>query len=246
MWIYVCGDNERTYYLREEALKRGHRITCPHDAQVIVLPLPVSVVSDALKEALHRGQTLICGITEDGFTRCARENGWKTVSIYEDEVYQTENAEDSAEGAVFALMREAPFALKGKRALVIGFGRLGRQLQKYLSRLGVKVTVAARDPVKRALAGEDAVDIKTAMDMLGDFDMIVNTAPAQIVGRSALDNIRKDALLMDTASAPYGFNLEEAKEKRIRAWRENGIPGRYCPKTAAERLMNCIERSCTV
>ena len=88
------------------------------------------------------------------------------------------------------------------------------------------------------------MDIGEALSRVGEYELIVNTAPAQIIGKSVLERIRPGALLMDTASAPYGFNLDEAKEKRIRAWRENGIPGRYCPKTAAERLLDLIERRC--
>ena len=120
MWIYICGDNERTYYLREMANKRGHRVTCPDDAQVIVLPLPRSEVSPALSERLHRGQILVCGLVNDELRRKAQAAEWTLHCLYEDEKYQQENAVDSAEGAVFALMREAPFLISGSRCLVIG------------------------------------------------------------------------------------------------------------------------------
>ena len=246
MWIYVCGDQERSYYLREEAIARGHRITCPRDAQVVVLPLPRSQVSVELKQELGKGTVLVCGMTDDAFRREAMDRGWATVHIYDDEKYQLENAEDSAEGAVYALMREAPFALNGKSALVVGYGRLGKALKNKLESMGVKVTVAARDPIKRLEAGEGTMDIGEAMEKIGIFDMVVNTAPAQIIGKTALQNIKKGALLMDTASAPYGFNLEEAKHMRIHAWRENGIPGMYCPKTAAKHLMDLMERRCVL
>jgi dipicolinate synthase subunit A len=195
---------------------------------------------------MGRGTVLVCGLTDDAFRREALEKGWRTVPIYDDEKYQLENAEDSAEGAVYALMREAPFALNGKSALVIGYGRLGRALKSKLANMGVEVTVAARDPVKRMEAGESNVDIQEGMASIGQFDMVINTAPAQIIGKTALQSMQKDALLMDTASAPYGFNLEEAKAMRIHAWRENGIPGIYCPKTAAKRLMDLMERRCVL
>ena len=246
MWMYVCGDNDRTYYLREMALERGHSITCPRDAQVVVLPLPHSHVTRALGETLHRGQILICGLQDEALLHEAKTHGWKLISVYEDEKYQQENALDSAEGAVYALMREAPFALKEKKCLVIGWGRLAKALKKYMEGLDVQVSVAARDPVKLQTAGKNSMDIASALDRISEYDLIVNTAPAQIIGRSALENIRKGALLMDTASAPYGFNLEEARSLRVHAWRENGIPGLYCPKTAARRLMDCIERRCVI
>ena len=90
------------------------------------------------------------------------------------------------------------------------------------------------------------MNLEQAMESTGSFDAVINTVPAQIIGSSFLANMRKGALLMDTASAPYGVNLEEAKQLRIHAWRENGIPGRYCPQTAAKRILDAIERGCCV
>lgn len=242
MWIYVCGDHERSYCLREEAIRRGHRITCPDDAQVVVLPLPHSDVSPQLREKLHRGQRLICGFASEQLERDAREYGWRIQSIYQDEAYQWQNSLDSAEGAAFALMREANFALRGKKALIIGYGKLGKALKMQLEGMGMDVFAAARSPQQRMEAGACALELKTALEKLESYDVIINTVPAQIIGATHLDRIRKDALLMDTASSPYGFHLEDARNKRIHAWRENGIPGRYCPQTAAVRLMDCIER----
>ena len=242
MWIYVCGDNDRSYYLREEALHRGHCVTCPDDADWVVLPLPQSAVSEQLKAHLHRGVHLLCGLVDENLEREAKANGWKLHYIYRDEKYQWQNSMDSAEGAVYALMREAPFTLRGKTALIIGYGKLGTALKMHLEGAGVQAIVAARNPVQRESAGEDSLDIAKALEQMGDFDLIVNTVPAQIIGRSALEKIKPGAVLMDTASSPYGFHLEEALALRIKAFRENGIPGRYCPKTAALRLLDCMER----
>ena len=246
MWIYICGDNERTYYLREMANKRGHRVTCPDDAQVIVLPLPRSEVSPALSERLHRGQILVCGLVNDELRRKAQAAEWTLHCLYEDEKYQQENAVDSAEGAVFALMREAPFLISGSRCLVIGGGRLGCALHRVLCGMGAETWVAARSQEQREKIGKNAMNLEQAIESTGSFDAVINTVPAQIIGSSFLANMRKGALLMDTASAPYGFNLEEAKQLRIHAWRENGIPGRYCPQTAAKRILDAIERGCCV
>lgn len=246
MWIYICGDNERTYYLREMAHARGHRVTCPDDAQVIVLPLPKSEITPALKERLHRGQCLVCGMIEEEMRRNAQMAEWKLLCLYEDEKYQQANAMDSAEGAVYALMREAPFRIIGSKCLIIGGGRLACALHDILQGMQVNTCVAARNPRQREKIGENCLDIEDALAQIHTFDAVINTVPAQIIGGSALRNMRKGALLMDTASAPYGFNLDEAKQMRIHAWRENGIPGRYCPQTAAKRILDAIERGCCV
>ena len=61
-------------------------------------------------------------------------------------------------------------------------------------------------------------------------------------GRERLALARPDALLLELASAPYGFDLLLARKLGLRAELESGIPGRYCPRTAAKILWRYIER----
>ena len=50
--------------------------------------------------------------------------------------------------------------------------------------------------------------------------------------RSELKLIQKSAVLIDVASAPYGFSLDDALLLGLNAARENNLPGRYCPMSA--------------
>ena len=72
--------------------------------------------------------------------------------------------------------------------------------------------------------------------------MIFNTVPALVLPRERLALARPDALLLELASAPYGFDLLQARKLGLRAELESGIPGRYCPRTAAKILWRYIER----
>ena len=47
---------------------------------------------------------------------------------------------------------------------------------------------------------------------LGSFDLIVNTAPAPVLGKSQLRRVRKDALIIDLASRPGGVDFDYARE----------------------------------
>ena len=40
----------------------------------------------------------------------------------------------------------------------------------------------------------------------------------------------------------YGIDLRAAWNRGLRAWREPGLPGRYCPQSAARALLSAIER----
>lgn len=71
--------------------------------------------------------------------------------------------------------------------------------------------------------------------------MIFNTVPARVLDERALMHVEPGALIVETASAPYGLDFDSARELGVRALREGGIPGRYCPRTAAEIILDAIE-----
>ena len=52
-----------------------------------------------------------------------------------------------------------------------------------------------------------------------------------------------DAMIIDLSSAPYGVDLDAAREMSLRAWREPKLPGRYCPFSAARALLRAIIRA---
>ena len=57
-----------------------------------------------------------------------------------------------------------------------------------------------------------------------------------------LCKVKKGALLMDLASAPWGIDREAARSVGVNAVLESGLPGRYCPRSAAALLMEYMER----
>ena len=58
--------------------------------------------------------------------------------------------------------------------------------------------------------------------------------------RSELQLIQKSAVLIDVASAPYGFSLDDALALGLNAARENNLPGRYCPMSAGIVQLNAF------
>ena len=101
----------------------------------------------------------------------------------------------------------------------------------------------------RALAGMSAaalVILLAAMifpalpEALGGFDFIVNTVPEQVLGEAELGHIRRDALLLELASAPGGFEVHRAEELGLTALAAPGLPGLCAPCTAAELMRDCI------
>jgi dipicolinate synthase subunit A len=72
--------------------------------------------------------------------------------------------------------------------------------------------------------------------------MLVNTVPAPVVTRSIIQELPRDAYILDIASMPGGTDFACAKECGIRADLVLGLPGKYAPKESAYILERSIER----
>jgi len=209
---------------------------------VIILSIPRSAIAISDAQNWPEGQKIVCGITQNDFDALAQKKNWLLFRVLKDEDYTLRNAHLSAEGALYAAMRQADFSLSRAACTVIGYGRIGKALTGMLRGLGANVTVAARRQESRAQAGEGSIAIEQLPQILPHAQLIFNTAPAPILGKEWLSFVRKDALLVELASPPYGIDLAAAQEMGLRAWGEWGIPGRYCPQSAAELLIDYLER----
>ena len=170
---------------------------------------------------------------------------FRTVDLSRDEDYVRINAQLTAEGAIACAMNGA-WALHDRRCLILGYGRIARALTRGLLALRSPVTVCARRANARAQArdvGASVCSFEALNPLIGSFDLIFNTVPEQVIDRTLLEAISAQALLIDLASPPYGFDLADARARGLCARRENGLPGRYCPHSAARALMSAVERA---
>lgn len=150
------------------------------------------------------------------------------------------NTVATAEGAIAEAITLSPGVLHGSRCLIIGFGRCGETLAGKLKGLDAQVTAADRSAQRLALAYAKGCfpvlmeqPFSEHSTFLSDFDFIFNTVPEPVLGPSVRRLLKEDAALIDIASAPGGIHLDNAKQCP-------GLPGRYCPKAAAEILYQAI------
>lgn len=241
MRIYLAGQGEREASLRRLALEHGHRLTEAADCDTAVLTLPRSHLPQGAVD-WKQGQKIVCGLTDPSLEVMAEKKAWALWRILEDAAYARENAALSAEGAIYAAMEAADFALCRARCLVIGYGRLGKALAAMLRGLGARVTVAARRRESRAEAGEGSIALTELEAALPQMNVIFNTVPAPVLDKTLLERVRSDALLLELASPPYGIDIPAAQALGLRAWIAGGIPGRYCPQNAAALVLDYLER----
>lgn len=167
---------------------------------------------------------------------------WDSAARYaRREEYRIANARLTAEGAVALLRPEA--GLSGAHVLLLGYGRVARLLARELQKAGSLVTAAARSVEQRAWAaaeGLEALPIDALAGVLDRFDILVNTIPAPVLTEPLLTLVRKDALLLELASAPGGIDAAAAHELGLHYLRAPGLPAKYAPDRAALLLRDAV------
>ena len=223
--------------LRQQGYTARHLQRPTADAANVVVNCPADGDLEVLEDIPAGARVYTCGPGHCDDPR--------VIDLWRDETLQLDNAWLTAEGALCAAMQAGRRSIRETRALVIGWGRIGGALTELLVALGTRVTVASRQMTHRNRAierGAEAVSSEDLPSVLPDIDLVFNTAPAMVLDGEALKYANRDAMLIDLASAPYGIDLRAAWSLGLRAWREPGLPGRYCPDSAAAALYRAILR----
>ena len=196
---------------------------------------------EILKQLAPGTVLLLCG---PGFPERQRPD-LQYVNLWEDERLLQENAWLTAEAAAAGAMQRRRRTLKDVRCGVIGYGRIGRALTEILLNLGADVRVFTGTAEKKAHimeSGADAVSLEEISAGISDRELIFSTPPAMVLDGEVLRHARRDALVIDLASPPYGVDMEAARELNLQAFREPGLPGRYCPLSAGRAIYHALLR----
>ena len=73
-------------------------------------------------------------------------------------------------------------------------------------------------------------------EKIQEAEFIFNTVPHMILDKYMLDQMSKEAVIIDIASSPGGTDFAYAESLRIKALLAPGLPGKVAPKTAGKIL----------
>lgn len=266
MKFTILGGDLRSVYLVRRLLRDGHRVgtyglelaelpkdcCCGSlqealaDTDCVILPIPTAEgtllrtpygCAPIELEALSR--TLPCHVPVFGGGRC----GIDMIDLLTIESMAIGNAGLTAQCALRLIMEHSPAALTGSRVLILGAGRIGKLLGLKLQALGAAVTVTARrddDKAWCAALGLMSGDTRDLAPLLPNSNIIINTVPALVLRSHDLDLLPQDALLMELASKPGGFDPAAAEARGIPVVMGRGLPGKYAPKGAADIIADTI------
>ena len=250
--VHTLGLGPATGGVREERELTGAAL-----ADCVVLPLPVAAPGGRLNAplaeeplslegvfaALRPGQIICAGRVDDATQAMARDRGLVLHDYFAREELAVANAVPTAEGAIQIALEEMPVTLHGSRALVIGYGRLGRALAPRLAGLGAKVSVAARKYADLAWAEGFGFGTEHTGELKGwlcGYDLVVNTAPALVLGKEELEELKPECVVIDLAPPPGGLDFAAAKALGVKAVQALSLPGKVAPATAAAYLRSTI------
>lgn len=261
MLISLIGGDSRFIYTAAKLKDLGHTVLWTLNgeteatleqataADAIVLPTPVSRDGVTLNAPLCEKSINLCDLISKlddnkiilgGITKIDRKN---YCDYYNNQAFLHKNSAITAEGAINAAIENTSHSLYGSRVLVVGYGNLGKALCKRLISFECRLCASARkhsDFEQICNLGINCANTLELNDIINEFDVIFNTVPYRVLGKDVLQNAKKDALFIELASAPYGIDLDYAKEHNLKTLVLPALPSRCAPKSAGEIIAETI------
>lgn len=252
LWAMLEKDGHRVFPM---AMEKALPLQGPPDymgTEAVILPLPAEK-EGALNSPLSEGKHSLCrllepfapgtkvfgGMVGETLREYCRERGLVLYDYFAREDFQIKNALLTAEGAAALLLGLDERSLMGRRALIVGFGRIGKLLAPRLQALGLRVSVMARSAAQRAWAEAMGCEGLKMGELEGSFDFVLNTVPAVVFGEGELRRLG-DAALLELASAPGGFDEKAALALGKNIVKAPGLPAKWAEASAAEAIRDTM------
>ena len=258
--IYTYG-----FDLADEIIENKNIVFCKNykdaikKSKIIIAPIPFSsdkqnllmtFSKDKIKveEFLNNidGKTVIGGNFSEDVRKEFERRNVQYIDLIKREEFSVLNAISTAEGTIEIILRETEITLHGSKVLVMGFGRVGKVLAHKLYGLGAKVYCEARkneDIAWIKAYGYNPIELKELDKYIGEFEVIVNTIPFEVLNEQKLNLVKKDVLLIDLASNPGGIDRKVAKDKKLKFIWALSLPGKVAPTTSAEYIKETLENA---
>lgn len=153
----------------------------------------------------------------------------KVIDFMQKEEFAILNAIPTAEATIEIILKNTKKILQNSHCLIMGFGRIGKVLADKLKSLSAKVTCIITNQVEKAWAqvyGYETTTIENIQNnctKLKQYDIIINTIP-KIIFNEELKEIRKETLVIDLASKPYGIDRKIAEQEKLNFIEALGLP----------------------
>ena len=222
-------------------ISAAQRIICQRELpykKIILLPIPstrdginvsgTDITLESLTFGIHSG-VAVCGYgLPQWFVSKLEEAGACVYDALHDESFQQKNAELTALGALGDIITVKSKAPSDVRFGIIGYGRIGSALLKYLCCFGAKPIIFTRRESVCRMLGEWGIDSTTSM-RLEDYtmlDVLINTAPAPVVDAGGALALHAAGVSMFELASGENFGHAEQVVRLL------GVPDKVFPESA--------------
>lgn len=243
--------------IKTDDLAHADNLSAALDSEIIILPVPVTFdnikVNMPFSDEVLTLKSLTDGINPLSIVfggRISRTLSSELESrgiMHRDYMKRDElairNAVPTAEGAIEIAISETPITLHGSKCLVMGYGKVGKVLARFLDGLGANTYVEARKYADLALIeshGCIPLTMKEAKTRINEFDVVFNTIPALVLTKDVLSGVNPNSLIIDLASKPGGVDFESARELGVKVIWALSLPGKVAPVTAGIIIKDTI------
>lgn len=268
-FLVVGGDSRQLYvadYLESKGYdvsvygfddkKRKNTDRISNKADAVILPLPVSKdgkhinsvnpIKETLDDilAIFNNNIIIFG----GMFDKGLENKMKNKKIIYYDYFKREdvtvkNTVPTVQGILKTIFDNVDYTVHSSKCAVFGYGRVGKITADVLASLGADVTVCARknsDLANAEIKKLNSCLIHDFYKISSEFDIIINTVPSLVIDEKIIGNLKKECLIIDVSSAPYGTDFAAAYHFGINAVQCPSLPGKVAPKTAGKIIGEAI------
>ena len=203
---------------------------------------PNKKFEDVFLTDLPQNTILICGNLPQSQQDILSKKSIKYINIMEDETFAIKNSILTAEGVLANVIEKTQQSIFDQKFLILGTGRSGKAIAKVFSDLNLDFSLSSYDEKNFALAhifSKNNYFQEAVFDSLKNFDVIINTVPAQIIPQKFLKTIKNEAVFLEIASI-QSINTENLHFKYVLC---PALPQKFSSISAGEVFFEAIIRA---
>ena len=266
--IYMADYLEnKGYEVSVYALPEEDRQNCRNikkeleSTRFVILPLPVTkdgrnihsltdkkVSVDEIVSILNADHIVFGGMLSNNMLTKINKKADKVYDYFKLEEVTVRNTVPTVQGILKVIFDNINYTVNSSKCAVLGYGRVASYAADVLASLGADVTVCVRkrsDIAKAEIRNLKGCFLNEFAKFANQFDIIINTVPYVLLDKENLINVKKDCIIIDVASAPYGVDFAAADSLGLNAILCPSLPGKVAPLTAgriiADGILNIIE-----
>lgn len=173
----------------------------------------------------------------------------KYINLLENENFVAQNAILTAENFVADLIEHTTMCLKEQKIAVLGSGRVAKAIWRQMNKLQIDFWAYMRSEkelASGAFFAKKCCPLCKIQQNLQDFDVVVNTIPAQIFEKDDLKLFKSGAVIFELASKScfgaelnFADNVQNIGEAKY-VWC-SALPAKRSPKSAGKLVFDVVK-----